>query len=284
MPSFQTPGPISLSIELSRGLVHVIASDRNDTVVSVNPTDRRRQADADAARKTMVDLSHETLSIKQVKPGGFAAPVIGWKGRGSVDVTVELPEGSSLRADTGFADFRCDGRLGEVTVKTGAGDVRLDRTDGLTVHSGAGQFRLEAASGDAEIVTAGDMAIGAVVGNAEVKNLNGKTTLRRVGGNVRVRSANGDVTIEDAERDVTVKTANGDVRLGRVSRGSASVETASGRLEIGIKEGTAAWIDANTQFGRIHNTLAPADNPDESAETVEVRARTAFGDVLITRS
>jgi DUF4097 and DUF4098 domain-containing protein YvlB len=105
-----------------------------------------------------------------------------------------------------------------------------------------------------------------------------------VEGNVKVKSANGDVTIEEAGRDVSVKTANGDIRLGRVSRGTATVETASGRLEIGIREGTAAWIDANTQFGRIHNSLSPADSPDQSTETVEVRARTAFGDVLITRS
>jgi DUF4097 and DUF4098 domain-containing protein YvlB len=218
------------------------------------------------------------------KPGGFAAPVIGWKGRGSVEVTVELPEGSSLRADTGVADFRCDGRLGDVEVRTGAGNVRLDQTGAIRIHSGAGRFAVEEASGNAEIVAAGDMTIGTVAGDADVKNLNGKTWISRVGGNVRVKSANGDVTIEEAGRNVTVKTATGDIRLGQVARGSAIIETAAGELDIGIREGTAAWIDANTRFGRIHNSLSPADDPDQSSETVQVRARTAFGDVLITRS
>ena len=91
-------------------------------------------------------------------------------------------------------------------------------------------------------------------------------------------------TIEDANRDVMVKTANGDIRLGQVARGSATLETASGGIEIGIKEGTAAWVDASTKFGRVHNTLSPADDPEQSTETVQVHARTAFGDVLITRS
>jgi DUF4097 and DUF4098 domain-containing protein YvlB len=152
------------------------------------------------------------------------------------------------------------------------------------VHSGAGRVTVEKASGNAEIVTAGDVSLGAVACDAEVKNLNGKTWIGRVGGNVTVKSANGDVTIEDAGRHVRVKTANGNIRLGRVARGSTAIETASGGLEVGIKNGTAAWIDANTRFGRVHNSLSPADQPEQSAETVQVHARTAFGDVLITRS
>jgi DUF4097 and DUF4098 domain-containing protein YvlB len=284
MPSFETHQPIVLAVELSQGMVQVIAGERSDTVVAVTPSDPGRPADVEAARKTVVDLANGTLSIRMPKPGGIVAPVIGWKRSGSVDVIVELPEGSSLRADTGVADFRCDGRLGDVEVRTGVGNVRLDRTGTIRVHSGTGRFDLEEASGNVEVVTAGEMTIGAVGGDAEVKNVNGKTWIGRVGGDVKVKSANGDVTIDDAGGDVMVKTANGTIRLGQIARGSATIETAAGGLEIGIREGTAAWIDANTRFGRIHNRLSPADDPDQSAETVQVRARTAFGDVLITRS
>jgi DUF4097 and DUF4098 domain-containing protein YvlB len=284
MPSFETHEPIVLSIELSQGMVHVIASDRSDTVVAVTPSDPGRPADVEATRKTVVDLANGTLSIRMPKPGGIAAPIIGWKRSGSVDVIVELPEGSSLRTDTGVADFRCDGRLGDVEMRTGVGNVRLDQTGSLRVHSGAGHVAVEEASGSAEIVAAGEMTIGTVAGDADVKNLNGKTWISRVGGNLRVRSANGDVTIDDAGRDVTVKTANGDIRLGQVARGSAIIETGSGGLEIGIREGTAAWVDASTKFGRVHNTLSPTDDPKQSTETVQLRALTAFGDILITRS
>jgi hypothetical protein len=284
MPSFETPQPIVLSIELSQGMVEVIAGERTDTVVTLTPTDPDRPADIEAARKTVIDLANGTISVRMPKPGGIAAPVIGWKRSGSVDVIVELPAGSSLRADTGVADFRCEGRLGDVDVRTGVGNVRLDQTGGVRVHSGTGRFAVEEASGNAEIVTAGDMTIGAVSGNAEVKNINGKTWIGWVGGHVKVKSANGDVTIDDAGGDVMVKTANGHIRLGQIARGSTTVETAAGGLEIGIREGTAAWIDANTRFGRVQSNLSPADDPDPSVETVQVRARTAFGDVLITRS
>jgi hypothetical protein len=284
MPTFETSQPIVLSIEMSQGAVHVIAGDRTDTVVAVNPSDRDRPEDVEAARKTVVDLANGILSIRTPKHRGIAAPLLGWKRSGSVEVTVELPERSCLRAEAGFADFRCDGRLDDVEVKTGAGDVRLDRTGALRVRSGAGHVAVEEASDRAEIVAAGDMAIGIVAGDADVKNLNGKTWIGRVGGDVNVRSANGDVTIEDAGSDVTVKTANGNIRLGQLARGSVTIETAFGGLEIGVKDGTAAWIDATTKFGRVHNNLTPADAPEPSAETVQVRARTSFGDVLIARS
>jgi Toastrack DUF4097 len=284
MPTFDNNQPIVLSIELSQGAVHVIASDRTDTVVAVNPRDRDRPEDVEAAERTAVDMADGALSIKAPKSRGIAAPLLGWKRGGAVEVTVELPERSSLRADAGVADVRCDGRLDDVEVKTGAGDVRLDQTGALRVRTSAGHVAVEEASDRAEIVAAGDMTIGVVAGDADVKNLNGKTWIGRVGGDVRVKSANGDVVIEDAGRDVVVKTANGNVRLGAVARGSVTIETASGGLEIGVKEGTAAWIDATTKFGRVHNTLTPTDDPGPSAETVQVRARTSFGDVLIARS
>ena len=283
MPSFDTQQPVVLLIELSKGLVQVIASNRTDTVVAVSPSDPSRPADVEATRKTTVELTNGVLSIRAPKPRGIAGQ-LALSRSGSVDMTVELPEGSSLIAEAAVADFRCDGRLGDVDVRTGAGSVRLDQTGALRIHSGAGRLTLDETSGDARIVTAGDMTVGTVSGDADIKNLNGKTWVKRVGGDARVKSANGDVTIEDAGRDVTVKTANGDIRLGQVARGSAIIETACGGLEIGIGEGTAAWIDANTKFGRIHNRLSPVDDPDPSAETVQVHARTAFGDVLITRS
>lgn len=281
MPSFQTPAPIVASIGLSIGTVHVIASDRTDTLVAVNPSDRGKTADVEAARDTVVDLTNRTLSITAPRK---SRQLIGWRRSGSVDVTVEVPEGSSLRADAGVADFRCDGRLDEVEVKTGVGNVRLDQTGTLRAHCGAGRLDLEESTGDAEIRSAGEIAIGVIAGEAQVNNLNGKTWIGRVGGNVKVRSANGDVTIEDAGRDVTVKTANGNIRLGQVARGSTTIESGAGGLEIGVREGTAAWIDANTRFGRIQNRLSPSDQPEPSTETLQVHARTAFGDVLIKRS
>ena len=66
-------------------------------------------------------------------------------------------------------------------------------------------------------------------------------------------------------------------------RGSVVLETKLGDLEVGIREGTAAWLDVRAAAGRVHNALEAADAPEPSAETVEVRARTTAGDVVIRR-
>lgn len=283
MAAFETPEPISVTIELPLGGVHVIASERVDTVVVVSPSDRSHKPDVEAADKTRVDYSSGRLLIKTPKPRSLGS-YIGVGRAGSVDVTIELPADSRLQGDAGFADFRSDGRLGDVRIKTGAGDIRLDQTGQLHIEAGAGSVTVHGAAGNTEITGAGDMRLRAIDGKAEIKNLNGKTWVGEITGGLRVRSANGDITVERAQGEVGVKTANGSIQIGEVVRGSVVLETGSGGLDIGIRHGTAAWIDASTRFGRVHNALGNADGPEQSQETVEIRARTYFGDIVIHRS
>ena len=77
--------------------------------------------------------------------------------------------------------------------------------------------------------------------------------------------------------------ADGDVRVGEVVRGTVVLETKVGDLEVGIREGTAAWLDVSAMAGKVHNALDAVGVPEPSAETVDVRARTSFGDVVIRR-
>jgi hypothetical protein len=73
------------------------------------------------------------------------------------------------------------------------------------------------------------------------------------------------------------------VRLGEAGRSSVVLESKLGDLEVGIPEGTAAWLDVRTVAGRVHNALEATEAPDSKAETVEVRGRTTAGDVVIRR-
>jgi len=283
MPSFETPESISVTIELQVGNVHLIASDRVDTVVLVNPSDRFRAQDVEAAERTQVDYSDGRLMIKVPKPRGLGT-YIGLGRTGSVDMTIELPTDSGVHGEAAWADFRGNGELGDVWIKTGAGDIRLDSTRQLHLASGAGSVTVNRAAGHSELTTAGEMRIGEIDGAAEIKNLNGKTWLGEVTGALRVKSANGDITVDRAHAGVGAKTANGHIQIGEVVSGSVELATASGELEIGIRDGTAAWVDAKTQFGRVHNDLGSAEGPDPSQERVEIRARTSFGNIVIHRS
>ena len=140
-------------------------------------------------------------------------------------------------------------------------------------------------AGNADVTTSsGDIRLGAIDGTAVVKNSNGSTQVASVGGDVRAKSSNGNVLIGHAGAGVTAHTANGDVRVAEVKRGAVVIETATGELEVGIAAGVAAWLDVRTRFGMVRNSLDSADGPDGSEGTVEVRARSSFGDIVIHRA
>lgn len=283
MKSFDTPRPTPVTVEIAVGSVHLIASDRVDTTVTVNPTDRSRRDDIEAAEKTTVDLINGGILVKGPKSRG-RLNLIGPGRAGSVDVTVELPSGSAFRGDAGMGDFRADGRLGDTHIRSGAGDVRVDHTASADVVTGAGRLSLNRADGPVRVITAGEMTLGAVDGHLELKNQSGKTWVGEVTGSVRVKSANGDVTIDQADGSVVVKTANGDIQVGEVGGGPVFLETAAGGIDIGVRNGVAAWLDARTGFGRVLNLMGEVAGPDSAEGTVEIRARTSFGDISIHRS
>ena len=117
-----------------------------------------------------------------------------------------------------------------------------------------------------------------------IKNSNGDTWVGTAAGDLRVSASNGSIAIDSAQASVVAKSANGDVRVGEVVRGAAQLETRVGDVEVGIREGTAAWLDVNASAGRVHNGLQEAGSPEPTDEQVEVRARTTLGDVSIRRT
>jgi DUF4097 and DUF4098 domain-containing protein YvlB len=280
MPNFDTAEPIAVALEISAGNIRITASDRTDTAVEVRPTDPTDESDIKAAQQVRVDYANGTLRVAGPKRTfDFSRQTK------SVDVTIELPSGSEIAAETHAGDIRCAGRLGASRFKVSAGDITVDRTGPLRIDTSAGHVTAEGIAGDAEISTgSGKVRIGEVEGAAVIKNSNGETTIDAVTGDVRVRSANGDIRVERAGAGVDAKTSNGSIRLGEVVRGSVVLGTAMGDLEIGIAEGTAAWLEVNTGFGHVRNQMDNATRPDEAAATVEVRGRTSYGDITIHRS
>ena len=279
MPTFDTPEPITATIDLAIGDVRISAGARDTTVVDVQPSDASNEEDLKLAEQTRVEYADERLLVKTPKLRNWLS-----KRGPSVDVTIELPAGSHVHGTIGMGDFQCDGRLGDCRIKTGLGRIRLDQGDELNLKSGAGDISVDRATGRVEVTAgSGDLRLRELDGSAVIKNSNGDTWVGVAGGDVRLNAANGSIAVDLAQASVGAKSANGDVRLGEVVRGSVVLETKIGDLEVGIREGTAAWLDVNSQFGRVHNALEAADAPETSAETVEVRARTSVGEVVIRR-
>lgn len=280
MPSYDTPRPISATIDLVMGDVRLRAGDRSDTVVEVRPSDAANAQDVKAAELTRVECADGHLLVKAPRLRSWSIRSDG----GSIDVTIELPAGSQVNGTAQLAGFDCDGRLGNCRIKTGFGPIRLERADTLSLKSGIGDISVESATGHAEVTTgSGDVRLRDLGSSAVIKNSNGDTWVGMAGGDVRLNAANGSIAVDVAEASVVAKSSNGDVRLGDVVRGSVVLETGLGDLEVGIREGTAAWLDIRARAGSVHNALEAAEAPERSAETVEVRGRTTVGSVVIRR-
>ena len=264
MPTFDTPEPISVTIDLGLGDIRIAASDRTDTAVDVRPTDPARESDVRAAEQTRVEYAAGQLLVKGPKQRG-----LGVLGRpGSVDLAIELPAGSHLHGEAGAAAFHCQGRLGGFRIRTGLGDVTVDRAAGpADVSTGSGKIRL-----------------GGIDGSAVVKNSNGDCWIGEVTGDLRAHTANGDIAVGQAGASLAASTSYGDVRVSEIARGSASLRTSFGEIEIGIRSGTAARLDVSTKFGRVHNDLAATAGPGSAAETADVHASTSYGDIVIRRA
>jgi len=280
MPTFNTPGPISATIDLVAADVRIIASDRQDTVVEVRPSTSAHEPDIKAAEQTKVEYTAAGLLIK-----GPRQRNVGLRKIGSVDVTVELPAGSRIEADAGIGALRFTGQLGKCQVKIGAGDVELEQVGPLDLRTGAGAITVEHVAGHADISTgSGRLRVSQIDGSAVIKNSNGETWVGNITGDLRVNAGNGAIFVGHAAADVTAGSGNGEIRVDDLTRGSASLKTGFGEIHFGIHAGTAAKLDAYTRFGTVRNSMEAADSPEPSDEVLEVHARTSFGDIVIRRS
>ena len=280
MKTFETPEPITVDLELGVGDVQIDASDRSDTTVDVLPSDPKKKRDVDAAAETRVEFVNGHLRIRTPK-GGWKQ----WVSREgeSVDVRVGLPAGSRVHVDAGVASIRSTGRLGECRFKTGMGDVSLDEVGALQLKTGFGDINVDRA-GKAELASgSGSMRIAAIDGPAAVKNSNGDTWIGDVTAEARVSAANGTIRIDRARAGIVAKTACGDVRLGDVAKGAIVAQSAAGRVDVGVREGSAVWLDLDTKFGRVTNDLEASSRPGPDDNVVEIHAQTSYGDITVHR-
>lgn len=281
MTVFSTPGPVEITVEIEIGAVRVVAGDRADTVVDVEPSDPSRPSDVKAAEQTLTDCVSGRLQVrtpKQRTAGLFGKP-------GSVDVTIQAPAGSLLQGSAAAASFRTSGDLGACRVRTSAGDISLEHAGAVELRTGIGAVSVDSADGPADVRTGtGDIRLGSVTGPVNVRNSNGGTSIEQAGGEVRVKAANGDIVVGRAAAGVFASTANGDVRVGEIGAGSTSLRTAVGEIEVGIAEGAAARLDVSTSYGRVRNLLSTIDSPGESSRTLEVHAHSSAGDIVVRRA
>ncbi|MEV0677849.1 DUF4097 family beta strand repeat-containing protein [Actinosynnema sp. NPDC050436] len=270
MPTFTTPSPITATLTTAGARVRVTAGERSDTVVRVEPVDGASRTDVKVAEGTRVDFADGVLSIRTTKSGGK---------NGSVAIAIDLPAGSDLVLDTAWTDVHASGPLGACDVNTASGHVRLDRITALRGNLAGGGVEVTHVAGAVEVDggTAG-LRLHEVDGTVRYQGTTGAVWIGHARSDVDLGGSNGTFTVDRADGDVTAQAANCPIRVGRTTRGNVALTNASGGIEIGVSENTAAAVDAKSTKGTVHNTLPAQEN---RADTLKVYARARLDDIVI---
>jgi len=260
MSTFATPGPITAEITLQSGGARIIAEDRDSTTVEVLPAHPGKKSDVEVAERTRVDFADGRLDIRSPKSriGLFTKP-------GTIEVIVRMPTGSVVRADTSYGDIDVDGELAECWLKTSYGDLRAEAATILRMETSYGH------------VTAGRL-----IGDTDFRVGWGKIEVDDVAAPLRIKTS-GDVRLHRVSANVQAHTGYGHVTVDEATEGSLDLATSYGRIEVGVAEGAATYLELNTSYGKVRNELLPSDKAPDDALTVEVRARTSYGDITIRR-
>ncbi|WP_457160397.1 DUF4097 family beta strand repeat-containing protein [Mycobacteroides abscessus] len=202
--TFDTPHPITAKVELARGTLQVVASDRSDTVVAVLPRDEAKALDVRTAERTRVSYSKGVLSSQGIT---FRT--------GTIDILIELPRQSILDIAVASAAVRADGDYADVRFQSSSGELVID-----------------AINGAAEADTAsGGVSIRELTGDIKRNSASGDLAVKVLRGHARVASASGSVDIGTAVAGGLVfETASGNTSIG-IARGTAArlaIDTHSG--------------------------------------------------------
>jgi DUF4097 and DUF4098 domain-containing protein YvlB len=265
---FDTPGPVNLIVEISKGNVHVECTETDTAVVTVEGKN---------ADDVVVDQRGDTITV--IEPGRGRI-----FGDNTLHVDVVLPELSNPAVRTGSADIQIEGRAGHAQLRSGSGDCTIDAVDGhLLVETGSGEIRADDVHGSLKVKSgSGDVEIGEAGGTASISTGSGDVSLDNTYGSTVVKTGSGDLRVGATHADTSFNTGSGDLEIDLVERGRTTVKGASGDVRIGVRAGVPIWTDITTVSGTIRSALQGAGQPKDGQDHIELRAKTVSGDIALS--
>ena len=274
--AFPVDGPVKLVVRAPAGTVEIEAADVSEATVELKPqNDGSREAVEQATvelRRIGGDRPELIVDIRHgLRIGGRRGPklsIVVGKGP-AIGIAVCVPTGSSVEVETDAADVTGTGVFERAEVKSTAGDVRLDEIEGEAVVKSV----------------SGDVALGKVGGETSVNSISGDATLDHVTGPASVHSVSGDIEIREGSSSLQIKTISGDVKIGSAAQGEVTMQSVSGDLTMGVRNGSKLWVDARSTSGTTTSELALGDAPTANGgPLVELRAKSISGDIRIVRA
>jgi DUF4097 and DUF4098 domain-containing protein YvlB len=144
-------------------------------------------------------------------------------------------------------------------------------------HSGAVEVTIELPAGSHVDAKAADGEFRGVgrLGDVVVEAAQGTVKLDE-SADTRVTVSAGDVIVARLTGPADISTRKGTIRVFEAHRGTVTLRTEMGSIEIVTAPGVSATLDAGTGAGRVENALR---NADGAAAALNIHATTGYGDI-----
>ncbi|NUN68952.1 MAG: DUF4097 family beta strand repeat protein [Bacteroidetes bacterium] len=145
-------------------------------------------------------------------------------------------------------------RTFDASVNTSGGDISVKGLAGrMELNTSGGNVTAESVTGNVDLTTSGgDVEANTITGDVFAETSGGDVRVESVTGNVKANTSGGNVSILDTDGTVKGGTSGGDVRISlRNDVKGVDVETSGGSIEIALKEGLGADIEAETSGGSV---------------------------------
>jgi len=190
----------------------------------------------------------------------------------SSDLTIRVPEGSSIDVSTVSADITSEGVEGEQNLHTVSGDVEAEASDSdVAAHS---------VSGDVDVTGDGSEI------ETQANTVSGDVTVIDVSGAVAVEAVSGDLLVRGGSFErATLNSVNGEIdfQAGLRDGGKLAIETVNGDVDVQFDGDVSAKFDIETFNGDIDNCFGPkAERTSKYAPGYELNFSEGDGDGRVT--
>jgi DUF4097 and DUF4098 domain-containing protein YvlB len=275
--SFDTDGPLDLYLEFGRGHATVTCTETDTETETGTAT---VHVEGQYADDVVVRLAGpHALHVVEPRRGSFFRDT-------TLRIAVTVPAGSSLATKLGSAEVAVTGPVSHARLRTGSGRVRLEQASGdVVAETGSGDISVGDVGGATRLKSgSGDLAVGTAGGPLRASTGSGSVVVDESHREASAKTGSGDLRVVSARGSVSLSTGSGDCTVDRIDRGQVLVKGASGSVRIGVPAGVPVWTDISTVTGSIRSELAGAGQPVEGQDHVEVRAKTATGDVVLVEA
>lgn len=150
--------------------------------------------------------------------------------------TIYIPKKFNSSIETSGGNITATNLTGSMKYETSGGDIIVEKSSGVTnVNTSGGDIELTDIVGNVKAETSG--------GNVRCENVQGSVDGQTSGGNVELRSVDGEIKAGTSGGGIIIKVTGDNKGI--------FAETSGGDIDIYVKEGTAADLDAETTGGSV---------------------------------